>query len=83
MADRIEPREILNLTVVFDHDVVDGAPATRFVRQLVELIESGYGLGEDQPTLRSDTGAAPARSLPPPAVPESCVDSGYAKTRER
>jgi pyruvate/2-oxoglutarate dehydrogenase complex dihydrolipoamide acyltransferase (E2) component len=43
---RIEPREILNLTVVFDHDVVDGAPATRFVRRLVELIESGYGLVE-------------------------------------
>ena len=43
---RIEPREILNLTVAFDHDVVDGAPATRFVRRLVELIESGYGLGE-------------------------------------
>jgi pyruvate/2-oxoglutarate dehydrogenase complex dihydrolipoamide acyltransferase (E2) component len=41
---RIEPREILNLTVVFDHDVVDGAPATRFTRRLVELIESGYGL---------------------------------------
>jgi len=43
---RIEPREILNLTVMFDHDVVDGAPATRFTRRLVELIESGYGLGE-------------------------------------
>jgi pyruvate/2-oxoglutarate dehydrogenase complex dihydrolipoamide acyltransferase (E2) component len=41
---RIEPREILSLTVTFDHDVVDGGPATRFVRQLVELIESGYGL---------------------------------------
>jgi len=43
---RIEPREILNLTVLFDHDMVDGAPATRFVRRLVELIESGYGLDE-------------------------------------
>ena len=43
---RIEPREILNLTVTFDHDVVDGAPATRFVRRLVELIESGFGLEE-------------------------------------
>jgi pyruvate/2-oxoglutarate dehydrogenase complex dihydrolipoamide acyltransferase (E2) component len=41
---RIEPREILNLTVSFDHDIVDGGPATRFVRRLVELIESGYGL---------------------------------------
>jgi pyruvate/2-oxoglutarate dehydrogenase complex dihydrolipoamide acyltransferase (E2) component len=41
---RIEPREILSLTVTFDHDIVDGGPATRFVRRLVELIESGYGL---------------------------------------
>jgi hypothetical protein len=45
---RIEPREILHLTVVFDHDVIDGAPAARVTRRLVELIESGYGLGEDQ-----------------------------------
>lgn len=41
---RVEPREILNLTVMFDHDVVDGAPATRFTGRLLELIESGYGL---------------------------------------
>jgi hypothetical protein len=41
---RIEPREILNLTLVFDHDVIDGAPTARFAQQLVELIESGYGL---------------------------------------
>ena len=45
---RIEPREILNLTVVFDHDVVDGAPAARFTNRLVELIESGYGLVENR-----------------------------------
>ena len=45
---RIEPREILNLTVTFDHDIVDGGPATRFVRRLVELIESGYGLCEEE-----------------------------------
>jgi pyruvate/2-oxoglutarate dehydrogenase complex dihydrolipoamide acyltransferase (E2) component len=43
---RIEPREILHLTVIFDHDVIDGAPAARFVHRLVELIESGYGLSE-------------------------------------
>ena len=43
---RIEPREMLNLTLSFDHNIVDGAPATRFVRRLVELIESGYGLDE-------------------------------------
>jgi len=42
----IEPREMLSLTVSFDHDIVDGGPATRFVKRLVELIESGSGLNE-------------------------------------
>jgi hypothetical protein len=36
------------LTVLFDHDVIDGAPAARFVHCLVALIESGYGLDENQ-----------------------------------
>jgi len=44
---RIEPREMLSLTIIFDHDVIDGAPAARFTRKLVELIESGYGLDEN------------------------------------
>jgi hypothetical protein len=43
---RIEPREIINLTVMLNHDVIDGAPAARFVRRLIELIESGEGLEE-------------------------------------
>ena len=38
-----------NLTVMFNHDVIDGAPAARFTRRLVELIESGYGLDGAQP----------------------------------
>jgi 2-oxoacid dehydrogenases acyltransferase (catalytic domain) len=44
--ERIEPRDLLDLTVAFDHDVVDGAPAACFVQRLVDLIESGYGLEE-------------------------------------
>jgi pyruvate/2-oxoglutarate dehydrogenase complex dihydrolipoamide acyltransferase (E2) component len=51
IGGRIEAREILNLTVVFDHDVIDGAPAARFTRRLVELIESGSGLQEGGPPL--------------------------------
>jgi hypothetical protein len=43
---QIEPREILHLTVAFDHDVTDGASAARFVQRLVEWIECGYGLAE-------------------------------------
>lgn len=48
---RIEPREILNLTLIFDHNVVDGGPAARFTQRLVELIESGCELHtmENQP----------------------------------
>jgi pyruvate/2-oxoglutarate dehydrogenase complex dihydrolipoamide acyltransferase (E2) component len=41
---RVEPREILNLTVMLDHEIIDGGPAARFTHRLVELIESGYGL---------------------------------------
>lgn len=41
---RIEPREFLSVTLSFDHDVVDGAPAARFANCLRELVEGGYGL---------------------------------------
>lgn len=41
---RIAIREYLCLTLSFDHDVVDGAPAARFVSRLRELIEGAYDL---------------------------------------
>jgi pyruvate/2-oxoglutarate dehydrogenase complex dihydrolipoamide acyltransferase (E2) component len=44
--DRIEIREYLSLTVTFDHDIIDGAPAARFAERFKDLIESGYGLIE-------------------------------------
>lgn len=37
----VEPREVLSMTVLFDHDVVDGAPVTVFLQRLRDLIESG------------------------------------------
>lgn len=40
-------REYLSLTVSFDHDTLDGAPAARFIQRLKDLIESGYGLLDD------------------------------------
>jgi pyruvate/2-oxoglutarate dehydrogenase complex dihydrolipoamide acyltransferase (E2) component len=43
---RIEIREFLCLTLSFDHDIIDGAPAARFTQRLRALIESGYGLLE-------------------------------------
>ena len=38
---KIEVREFVCLTIAFDHDVIDGAPAARFTSKFVELIESG------------------------------------------
>jgi pyruvate/2-oxoglutarate dehydrogenase complex dihydrolipoamide acyltransferase (E2) component len=45
----IEEREHLCLTISFNHDLVDGAPAARFIQQFKELIESAIGL-EDETT---------------------------------
>jgi pyruvate/2-oxoglutarate dehydrogenase complex dihydrolipoamide acyltransferase (E2) component len=41
VRNRIEVRDILNLTVAFNHDVVDGSPARRFLQMLVERVEKG------------------------------------------
>ncbi len=43
---RIEPREFLSITLSFDHDIVDGAPAARFAGRFKHYIECGYGLIE-------------------------------------
>lgn len=40
----IEIRDYLYMTILLDHDVIDGAPAARFVSRLSKLIESGWGL---------------------------------------
>jgi pyruvate/2-oxoglutarate dehydrogenase complex dihydrolipoamide acyltransferase (E2) component len=37
-------RDFLKMTILIDHDVIDGAPAARFVAKLAEYIESGYAL---------------------------------------
>jgi pyruvate/2-oxoglutarate dehydrogenase complex dihydrolipoamide acyltransferase (E2) component len=41
-------REYLCLTVSLDHDIIDGAPAARFVTRLKDLVESGFGLLDQQ-----------------------------------
>jgi len=45
---QITKRDYLSLTISFDHDIIDGAPAARFTARLKDLIESGYGLIEQQ-----------------------------------
>ncbi|MFW9924102.1 MAG: 2-oxo acid dehydrogenase subunit E2 [Candidatus Thorarchaeota archaeon] len=44
--DEIVIREILDVTVCFDHDIVDGAPAARFLHDLKKYVETGYGLNK-------------------------------------
>jgi len=39
--DQLIEKEYLCLTVSFDHNIVDGAPAARFLKQLTEVIKSG------------------------------------------
>ncbi|NHJ49337.1 MAG: 2-oxo acid dehydrogenase subunit E2 [Asgard group archaeon] len=35
---KIEERDILHMTISFDHDLIDGAPATRFTQEFVDLL---------------------------------------------
>lgn len=44
---QIEEREHLSVTISFDHDIIDGAPAARFAQRLQELIEGGHGLYDE------------------------------------
>jgi pyruvate/2-oxoglutarate dehydrogenase complex dihydrolipoamide acyltransferase (E2) component len=41
---RVEVRKYMSATISFDHDVIDGAPAARFIHRLKKLVESGGGL---------------------------------------
>ena len=38
---QIEIREYLDVTLSFDHDIIDGAPAARFTQYFRELVEAG------------------------------------------
>lgn len=37
-------REILNMTILFDHDVIDGAPMVKFLNDLTNYMETGKGI---------------------------------------
>ncbi|MCU7494931.1 MAG: 2-oxo acid dehydrogenase subunit E2 [Ignavibacteria bacterium] len=45
--NEIKIREMLQLTVLIDHDVIDGAPMFRFIGELVKSIENGRELQMD------------------------------------
>lgn len=40
----VRNRPHLRLTVTFDHDIIDGGPAARFIQRFAELIRAGDGL---------------------------------------
>jgi pyruvate/2-oxoglutarate dehydrogenase complex dihydrolipoamide acyltransferase (E2) component len=45
VVDRaVAVRKMMSVTISFDHDIVDGAPAARFTQRLKELVERGEGL---------------------------------------
>jgi pyruvate/2-oxoglutarate dehydrogenase complex dihydrolipoamide acyltransferase (E2) component len=50
-------RKVLSLSIMVDHDLVDGAPAARFAHRLQQLVESADGLEphatRDEPRLRA------------------------------
>ncbi len=58
---QIDIREYLSLTLSFDHETIDGAPAARFTQRLIDLIERGYGLFDS--TVESGQAEAEAASL--------------------
>ncbi len=44
VAGRVEIRQIAHLTLLADHDVIDGAPLARFVRRLCSALQKAEGL---------------------------------------
>jgi len=46
VKNEIEVHEFISVTVSFDHDVVDGAPAARFMQRLKKLVENGSLLNQ-------------------------------------
>jgi pyruvate/2-oxoglutarate dehydrogenase complex dihydrolipoamide acyltransferase (E2) component len=46
IGEEIRIREYLTMTILFDHDVTDGAPVVRFITRLNELLERSYGLNK-------------------------------------
>lgn len=44
IGDRIEIREILNMSILIDHDVIDGAPMARMISDLSKNIENGLNI---------------------------------------
>lgn len=42
IEDRVEPRQMVWLSLTFDHRLVDGGPAARFLQRVVQLVEKPH-----------------------------------------
>jgi pyruvate/2-oxoglutarate dehydrogenase complex dihydrolipoamide acyltransferase (E2) component len=49
LGGELRERQLLSLTLSFDHAIVDGAPAARFAGRLTDLIQSADGLPDAAP----------------------------------
>ncbi len=79
--DEVVPRLCVDIAITFDHDIVDGGPATRYVRILSDEIESGrlleeYGANEGvRPTSTRSTAKVADESATSDLGEASCCDT--------
>jgi len=52
--EQYETREMLHITASFDHEIVDGAPAARFLKQFSEIVEGANDLKTHLKTTSSE-----------------------------
>ncbi len=60
----VEVREVLHAALDIDHDVMDGAPAARFVATLAQLFGSAHGLDSMGSPELGEPGDAEASASP-------------------
>jgi pyruvate/2-oxoglutarate dehydrogenase complex dihydrolipoamide acyltransferase (E2) component len=53
---QVTARDVLDLTIAIDHNVVDGAPAARFAAEFRELLESAAVISPSSSALQAHRG---------------------------
>ncbi|HET9960103.1 MAG TPA: 2-oxo acid dehydrogenase subunit E2 [Polyangiaceae bacterium] len=60
--EKATPRQVLGVTLLFDHNLLDGGPAARFTEEFARTLELATGLDEllgDEPASETDATGAP------------------------
>lgn len=71
VAGQIDTREHLCLTVTFNHDIVDGAPAARFLKRFSELLRNGDLVCDGEYPIAADSSLAEEHRYPVAEMVES------------